>query len=340
MGEHPPRREHPKSALTRQQSTLTIIANKLNMIVVSRTVSLLTVLTSVLVAAGGCSSSDEATGDDNLQVVAGFYPLAWVAQSIAGNRAEIETLTEPGAEPHDLELTPQTVASIGEADLVVYLSTFQPAVDDAVAQEAGDRAFDVAEAAQLDLTYTPIVAGHEETGEAGSIDPHFWLDPLRLSDVGDAVATRLGHIDPEGAQVYVDNAATLRARLEELDRQITADLTTCRLRDLVTSHTAFGYLAQRYDMRQVGITGLVPEEEPSPSEVAAVSDFVRSNGVRTIYYETLVSPAVAETIAQETGARTAVLDPLEGLTEESAGEDYLEVMRANAQTLHQGQDCA
>jgi len=311
------------------------------MIVVTKTTSILTVLTSVLVAVGaGCSAADEGDGDNNLQVVAGFYPLAWVTQSIAGNRAEIETLSDPGAEPHDLELTPQTVASIGEADLVVYLSTFQPAVDDAVAQEAGDRAFDVTVAAQLDLTYSPILAGREETGEAGSIDPHFWLDPLRLSDVGDAVATRLGEIDPEGAQDYVDNAATLRARLEELDRQIAADLATCQLRDLVTSHTAFGYLAQRYDMRQVGISGLVPEEEPSPSEVAAVSDFVRSNGVRTIYYETLVNPAVAETIAEETGARTAVLDPLEGLTEDSAGEDYFEVMRANAQTLHQGQDCA
>jgi zinc transport system substrate-binding protein len=290
-------------------------------------------------ATTSCSPSDTDSGNGSLNVVAAFYPLAWMAEQVVGNRAEIETLTKPGAEPHDLELTPQAVASIGEADLVVYLATFQPAVDDAVAREAGDSAYDVTDDAQLDLTYTPIEGGREDTGEAGTIDPHFWLDPLRLADVGDAFAERMSDIAPADKQAFVENAAALRAQLEQLDTDIAEELSRCEQRDLVTSHTAFGYLAARYDMRQVGITGLVPEEEPSPRELASVSDFVRSNGVRTIYYETLVSPAVAEAVAQETGATTAVLDPLEGLTEDSAGGNYLEVMRANAQTLKQGQGC-
>jgi zinc transport system substrate-binding protein len=313
----------------------------MNMVVVSKCRSMITaVVVALSAAAVGCSPPDARPGTDGgLNVVAAFYPLAFIAEQVLGDPTQVETLTKPGAEPHDLELTPQDVAAIGGADLVVYLPRFQPAVDDAVALEAEGRAFDVTDAARLDLTYTPIENGTEETGEAGSVDPHFWLDPLRLSDVAAAVADRLGEVDPEDAQGFLDNAASLRASLEELDREIEASLTTCEQRDLVTSHTAFGYLAQRYDMRQVGITGLVPEEEPSPPQLAAVSDFVRANQVRTIYYETLVSPAVAETIAQETGARTAVLDPLEGLTEESAGEDYLEVMRANAQTLHEGQGC-
>jgi zinc transport system substrate-binding protein len=311
----------------------------MNMVVMTRTVAVrMSVAAALLATTVACSPSTDSGGDD-LRVVAAFYPLAWMAQQVAGDRARVETLTKPGAEPHDLELTPQNVATMTEADLVVYLATFQPAVDEAVTREADDRAYDVTPDASLDLTYTPIEEG-EDSGEAGTIDPHFWLDPLRLADVGDAFAARLGDADPENARAFLDNAATLRTSLEELDVEIATALTSCEQRDLVTSHTAFGYLAQRYDMEQVGITGLVPEEEPSPPELAAVSDFARANGVRTIYYETLVSPAVAETLARETGATTAVLDPLEGLTEESSGDDYIEVMRTNAQTLQQGQGCA
>jgi zinc transport system substrate-binding protein len=297
------------------------------------------VAAGLLAAAVGCSSPLQAESDGRPSVVAAFYPLAWMAQQVAGDRASIETLTEPGAEPHDLELTPQAVARIGEADLIVYLSKFQPAVDEAVAREAGNAAYDVTDDASLDLSYTPIEGGREDTGEADTIDPHFWLDPLRLADVGDAFADRLGEIAPGDKQTFLDNAAALRTELEQLDAEIATQLATCQQRDLVTSHTAFGYLAARYDMRQVGITGLVPEEEPSPQELASISDFVRANGVRTIYYETLVSPAVAEAVAQETGAATAVLDPLEGLTDDAAGEDYLDVMRTNARTLEQGQEC-
>lgn len=309
------------------------------MVVMTRTVAVgISVASALLTAAAACSSSTDS-GGDGLRVVAAFYPLAWMAEQVAGDRARVETLTKPGAEPHDLELTPQDVATMTEADLVVYLAMFQPAVDEAVAREADDRAYDVTPDASLDLTYTPIEEG-EDSGEAGTVDPHFWLDPLRLADVGDAFAARLGDADPENAQAFLNNAATLRTSLEELDVEIATALTSCEQRDLVTSHTAFGYLAQRYDMEQVGITGLVPEEEPSPPELAAVSDFVRANGVRTIYYETLVSPAVAETLARETGATTAVLDPLEGLTDESSGDDYIEVMRTNAQTLQRGQGCA
>lgn len=311
------------------------------MVVMFRSVIALGAVMSALMGAGtACSSHDAAGGEAGVRVVAAFYPLAWMAEQVTGERAEVETLTKPGAEPHDLELTPQDIATIAEADLVVYLATFQPAVDEAVKREADDRAYDVTPDASLDLTFTPIEEGQEETGEAGTIDPHFWLDPLRLADVGDAFATRLGESDPENVQEFLDNAATLRNSLEGLDEEIATTLTSCTQRDLVTSHTAFGYLAQRYDMEQVGITGLVPEEEPSPLELAAVSDFVRANAVRTIYYETLVSPAVAETVAQETGAETAVLDPLEGLTEKSAGDDYIDVMRTNAQTLQRGQGCA
>lgn len=277
-------------------------------------------------AACGSSSAEPATRQGPLQVAASFYPLQWVTAQVAGEHADVGSLTPPGAEPHDLELGPRQVASIGEADLVVYLDGFQPAVDEAVAQEAGDSALDVTAS-----------AGLVETG--GAFDPHFWLDPARLADVADTVADRLSEVDPAHAAAFADGAAEVRAQLEALDAELREGLAGCAGTDLVTSHTAFGYLADRYGMEQVGITGLSPESEPSPQALAEVADFVAANDVRTVYSETLVSPEVAETLARETGVRTAVLDPLEGLSGESAGEDYLAVMRANLAVLQEGQPC-
>lgn len=282
---------------------------------------------------------DADAGGDTLRLVASFYPLQYAAQRVAGDTADVASLTKPGAEPHDLELNPQDVAKVGDADLVIYLSGFQPAVDEAVAEGAEDSSFDAADAATLDLTFTPIEEGEEHADEAGSVDPHFWLDPTRLADVAANLAERLGELDPDRAQSFLDNAADLRADLEDLDAELEEGLADCADKDIVTSHNAFGYLAQRYGLNQVGITGLTPEDEPSPEDLVAVTAFVEENDVRTIYYETLVSPAIAETVAAETGAETAVLDPIEGLNDESEGSDYLEVMRANLSNLQAGQPC-
>lgn len=281
---------------------------------------LVAVVAAALTGCGGNSSGSGGSGGP--EVAASFYPLQWVAERVGGERVDVRNLTPPGAEPHDLELGPREVAAIGEADIVVFLADFQPAVDDAVRQEAGDRALDVTRAARL----------------VGS-DPHFWLDPTRLADVADAVALRLADVDRSAAQGYARRAAAVRAELEALDAELRAGLAGCAGTDLVTSHTAFGYLAQRYGLEQVGVSGLTPDADPSPADLARVADFVRDNDVRTIYYETLVSPEVADTVSRETGARTAVLDPLEGLTEKSAGADYGAVMRANLATLRAGQPC-
>ena len=285
----------------------------------------------------GSASGGASTG--GLAVAASFYPLQWLSAQVGGDAVVVSSLTRPGVEPHDLELTPQDVAAVGEADLVVYLSGFQPAVDEAVEQQAAETAFDVAEAAQLTLTYTPIEEGQEETEEAGTVDPHFWLDPMRLADVGDALARRLGEARPADATIFTTNAQAVRAQLAALDAEFTAGLASCVNRDVVTSHNAFGYLAEAYDLTQIGITGLTPEAEPSPADLSAITDFVRANGVTTIYYETLVSPDIAQTVANETGAKTAVLDPIEGLNEKSRGQDYLAVMRANLASLKTGQSC-
>ena len=272
--------------------------------------------------------AEEAAGSGGLLVAASFYPLHWLTAQVGGDAVTASSLTKPGVEPHDLELSPQDVAAVGEADLVVYLSGYQPAVDEAVEQQARGTAFDAAESGRL-----------TRTSGTGAVDPHFWLDPMRLADVGDALAQRLGEADPANAATFTGNAEAVRAQLATLDREVTDGLAACENRDVVTSHNAFGYLAEAYDLTQVGITGLTPEAEPSPADLSAVTEFVRANDVATIYYETLISPDIAETVARETGARTQVLDPVEGLTEQSLGGDYLAVMRANLANLKTGQQC-
>ncbi len=310
------------------------------------------VLSTGLVAAAlgltGCGGTPAAAtgvqGEVALDVVAAFYPLQFVAERVAGERATVTGLTAPGAEPHDLELSAADVASLGRADLLVHQGGFQPAVDDAVDSEGGDNAMDVAADADLDLTHVEQHEGESEPGgeehaEGEVTDPHFWLDPTRLAGVADAVSARLAELDPEGEQAYAANAEQLTQELTALDAEFEESLAGCADRTLVTSHEAFGYLADRYGFEQLGISGLSPDEDPEPGRLAEVADFVRDNDVSTIYFETLVSPAVAETVAAETGARTAVLDPLEGLTEESAGGDYLGVQRANLEALRAGQSC-
>ncbi|SCE96801.1 metal ABC transporter substrate-binding protein [Micromonospora chokoriensis] len=294
-------------------------------------------------AGAGCSTGDSAGADPKrVDVVAAFYPLQFLSERIGGDAVRVTNLAKPGAEPHDLELNPSQVGQVSDAELIVYLKGFQPAVDDAVAQNGGDRAFDVTSVQPL---LDASAGGHDHEGEeghtedSGGKDPHVWLDPTRLAGIGDQLAQRLGAADPDHAADYTARAATLRADLTALDSEFKTGLATCQRREIVTSHAAFGYLADRYQLDQVGITGLSPDVEPSPQRLAHVIEEAKEHQATTIFFETLVSPKVAETIAGQVGARTAVLDPIEGLAAGSNG-DYLSVMRTNLQTLQTALSCS
>ncbi len=301
--------------------------------------TLLVPVAAVAALLAGCGTGDsESSGSGTLQVAASFYPLEWATEQVGGEHVDVTSLTPPGAEPHDLELTPKQVAGLGEASLVVYASGFQPAVDDAVASVAADAGFDVASSAELTIAAT----GEEEHGDehdTAAMDPHFWLDPVRFEKVVTAIGDRLAAVDPANAADYAAGAERLVGELETLDEEFAAGLADCEQTTLVTSHTAFAYLAQRYGLDQVGISGVNPDVEPDAATLRRISELVEAEGVTTIYTETLASPALAETVARETGATTAVLDPVAGLTDESAGTDYLEVMRSNLATLETGQVC-
>ncbi|MEU5965186.1 metal ABC transporter substrate-binding protein [Micromonospora parva] len=295
-----------------------------------------------LAAGAGCSSSGAGADPQRVDVVAAFYPLQFLAERIGGDAVRVTNLAKPGAEPHDLELNPSQVGEVSEAELIVYLKGFQPAVDDAVAQSGGDRAFDVTSVQPL---LDASAGGHDHEGEeghteeSGGKDPHVWLDPTRLAGIGDQLAQRLGTADPDHAADYTARAAALRADLTTLDDEFKNGLATCQRREIVTSHAAFGYLADRYQLDQVGITGLSPDVEPSPQRLAHVIEEAKEHQATTIFFETLVSPKVAETIAGQVGAKTAVLDPIEGLAAGSDG-DYLSVMRTNLRTLQTALGCS
>lgn len=298
---------------------------------------------ATLTTLAACSTGDGGeAGDqsDALSVVVAAYPLQFAAERVGGATVTVTNLTPPGAEPHDVELTPRQVAAIGDADLVVYIGGFQPAVDEAVAQEAGDRALDVgAELATLPPTAAEIAEAEEEGEPTPTADPHFWLDPTLMAQLAEAIQSRLSDLAPGDAETFAGSLAELQSDLTALDDDWSVGTENCESRDLVVSHEAFGYLGDRYDFEQVGLSGLDPETEPSPARLAEVADFVRANDVTTIYFETLLDPALAETIAAETGASTAPLDPIEGVLDGS-GDDYLSLMRDNLAEVVTGQRCS
>lgn len=307
-------------------------------------------LVGALALAGCGSGAPDRAGvpgqEGTIGVTAAFYPLAYAVERVGGDRVTVANLTKPGAEPHDVELTPKDVATLAEADLVVLEKGFQPAVDEAVERVDADRALDVSTAVDLSIKGTDD--GHDHGGEeqadakepaSGAVDPHFWLDPTRYAKAAEAIAERLAEVDPAGATAYEKNADAFVAELTALDEEFRTGLASCENRDLVTGHVAFAYLADRYDFHQSGIAGLSPDAEPDAAAMKEIVEHVREHKVSTVYAETLVGRDLADTIAKESGATVAVLDPIEGLTEASAGNTYLEVMRSNLATLKKGQGC-
>jgi zinc transport system substrate-binding protein len=287
------------------------------------------VLIALLALVAGCGGTGSA--DTRPQVMAAAYPFAWAATAVAGEDARVVDLVKAGGEPHEVELTPRQIGAVEKAALVVYLRGFQPAVDDAVR--------DSSKSARLDLRSVADVRrlSGDLGDEIGSgIDPHIWLDPVRMSAVVGAVADRLSRQDPAHASAYQARAVQTQASLAELDTLFRTSLQSCDRHEIVTAHTAFAYLASRYGLKQVGVTGLDPEGEPSPARVAKVARYARSHGVSTVFFESSIDPKLAQVVASEVGARTAVLDPVEGVRD---GDDYLSVMRRNAAALAEGLGC-
>ncbi len=317
---------HPPSATNRSAGEVAMRPHTLWMAVVA-------------LLPGACSQSSSPSAKP--LVVASFYPLYEFTREVAGPAAEVVSLVPPGVEPHDWEPSPPDLTRIQKARLVVYNGAdFEPWMDKLLATVAGPRPVVVNTTERVE----PIVAdlpGHRDAGGRSAVDPHVWLDPLLAQDQVEAIRAGLATIDPPNAGGYAERARAYTNWLAALHAAFEGGLSQCARRDVVVSHAAFGYLARRYRLVQVPLMGLAPEAEPSPAALAALVRLARRQKVTYIFFESLVSPKLAETLAREVGARTLVLNPIEGLTpeERAQGKTYVSLMRDNLDNLRLALEC-
>ncbi|HUF33228.1 MAG TPA: zinc ABC transporter substrate-binding protein [Acidimicrobiales bacterium] len=318
--------------------------------------SLIAGLGIVALVAAACGGDDGATttaqegGADAapVEVVASFYPLAEAAERVGGDRVRVTNLTPAGAEPHDIELNPRQVESILGADVVLVMGRgFQPAVE-RLAERSGGLVVELLEQLPIDAEGEVAEDSHDDEDDEddghgeGALDPHVWLDPTLMSAIVDEVVVALSEVDPDGAEAFEANGEDFAAELADLDERYQEALADCRHDLIVVQHEAFGWMTDRYGLRQEGIAGLSPEQEPNPRRMAELVELVQEEGINVVFTETLVSPRVAEALAREAGVETLTLNPLEGLTDEqrAAGESFTSIMDGNLDNLVTALECS
>jgi zinc transport system substrate-binding protein len=268
-------------------------------------------------------------------VVASFYPLYFIAERVAGRYNDVIDLTPPGVEPHEYELTVRQVADIDNARVGFYERGIAPSVDQAMENDSPAHALDVTDVVHLAAPVTG--SGVESTSD--DKDPHFWQDPTLMAEAANAFARTMAESDPAHADYYRKQALSLTQQLLDLDRDYRTTLRSCRIDTIVVSHDAFEYLARRYHVDVVPIAGLEPDAEPSLQRLHDLANLIRDRDVTTVFFETLASPELAESLAGDVGVRVAVLDPIEGLASDDPDDTYLTLMRQNLAALAKAGDC-
>lgn len=324
----------------------------------SRISTALAATTAAALGLGALTACSTSSGDGKvggkLDVVASFYPMQFLAEEIGKEHVKVSNLTEPGTEPHDLDISAQQTGHLQKAGLVLYLKGLQPAVDESVAQSSAKVKVDAAALTSQEKHGTEAGGhaeehdehgddaehgeeeGHEGHGhdhDHGGLDPHIWLDPVKYAEVAEGVGKALEKADPDHKADYRKNTAALVGKLDALHGRFEKGLAKTDTKVFITTHAAFGYLAERYGLTEEAISGLDPESEPSAGRVRDLQKMAKADGVTTVFYETLVSGKTAKTLADDGGLKTDVLDPVEGITGKSKGEDYLQVMDANLAAL-------
>ena len=301
--------------------------------------------TALLAGCGAAGSTTENTESDKLQVVTTFYPMYDFTKQVAQDDAEVSMLLEAGMEVHSFEPSSQMIAEIQDADVFIYNSPeMETWVPDVLASiDTSEMVVICASDAITLLEYEGEAHAHdheseEEGANAGhshTVDPHVWLDPVLAQTEVSTIAEGLAEADPDNAEDYLENAGIYNGKLNELDEAYRAAFEGTENRTFVTQHAAFAYLAARYDLNQISVTGLNAEVEPSAAALATLSDYVKANNISHIYFENNASSQTAETLAEEVGVELAVLSPLEGITEEDQkkGSDYISVMLENLEAL-------
>lgn len=279
---------------------------------------------------------------NTLSVTTTFYPLYDFARQVGGDRATVTNMTPAGAEPHDYEVTPRQLADAQKAKVFVYIGNLMEPWTEAFLSDYRSTAIRAGEGIEL-LSVVPGHEDHQDEGHAEDhlTDPHFWLDPVHAQKVVDNILAGLIKADPTNMEYYTSRAVAYKAQLAQLDTDYQKGLANCQSRTIVTSHEAFGYLAKRYNLEVASIAGITPGEEPSAEKLAELTKLVKEKRITHVFFESLASPKLAETLARETGAKTAVFDPIEGITDEDQkqGKDYLSVQRENLANLRTALAC-
>ncbi|MFD9816340.1 metal ABC transporter substrate-binding protein [Streptomyces sp. NPDC059080] len=287
-----------------------------------------------LLALSACSADTTGGSGGKLRVTASFYPMEFLARQIGGDHVEVSNLTKPGVEPHDLELTPQQTGRLGESDAIVYLKGLQPAVDEAVAQSGVKNVADAATMTSLEEHGAEVDGHHHGHADSGAgADPHIWLDPVKYAEVAKGVSAVLAKADPAHKADFQKNTDALVKKLDGLNADFKDGLKNRASDTFLTTHAAFGYLAERYGLTEEAINGLDPESEPSANRIKSLHAVAEKHHVSTVFFETLANPATAKSLAGDLHLKTDVLDPLEGITDASRGKDYFGVMHANLTAL-------
>ena len=262
---------------------------------------------------------------EKVAVVASFYPLEDVAKQVGGDLIKVTTVTPEGVEPHEYELTPQNLVDLYGAKLIL--------LNGRGVDSWGDKL--------IDQLHSKGIKAIRMSDLMGGADPHIWLDPTNMERQADVVAAALAELDPRHALNYNEQRDEYKKDLATLDQEYRDGLAKCATREIVTAHDAFGYLARRYNLTSYHLLGLSPEEDPSPARLAEVATIAKQKKMKTVFFETLVDPRLAQALAREIGAKTKVLTPIEGRTPAEAreGKGYADIMRDNLGVLREALDC-
>ena len=269
------------------------------------------------------------------QVVTSFYPLYFFTSQIAADKADVYNVTPNGVEPHDYEPSAHDIAKIEDSNMLILNGGKLEAWGEKMRENLNGKK-------TLILTIGTEIANQEMVEDGENIqDPHIWLDPVLAKKEVAMITAGLIQIDPANSAFYQANAQTLLMKLDNLDNQFRQGLNSCNKKDIITSHAAFGYLASEYHFNQMAISGLSPDAEPSVQKLAEVAEFAKTNQVEYIFFESLVSPKLSQTIASEIGAQTLVLNPIEGLSDEEIinGKSYFSEMENNLKNLKIALQC-
>lgn len=279
-------------------------------------------LVLLTLAVCGCGGGQNASADGKMQVAASFYPMAEFARAVGGDKVSVYTMIGDGVEPHDWEPSARDLTRLAKAGVFVYNGGVEPWAQPALAAVAGDGV-------------QAVEAGRAFMAGNGKNDPHFWLSPRKAAVEVAAIRDAFAKADPAHAEEYQKNAAAYIEKISSLDKKLAAVAQNAKIKTFITTHAAFGHLAEDYGLTQEAIMGLSPQSEPSPAALNRLLGIMQAEGIKYVFFETLVSPRIAETIANAAGVQTLVLDPIEGLSEAGYknGDDYLKIMERNIENL-------